>query len=465
MQLISPQFLLFAAVTLAVYYLLARKAQNIWLLLASYFFYVFIGWEYALVLLGVTLVNYWIGRKATSRSWLYLGVALDLGSFLALKLLSGPYGPRLVGLAGGTVPPEAFDLLLPIGFSFYILQAISYLLDIHRGQAEPADDFVDFALYLSFFPKLLAGPIERPARFLAGLRAERRVENVDFARGIGLILLGILRKVIIADRLRALLPPTIFSDPAAFSSLEKLIWLLTFTVSLYNDFAGYTSIARGLAALMGFDLSPNFRQPFFARSFGDFWTRWHISLSFWLRDYIFFPARRWLLKHRWQHWITLAAPPLLTMLASGYWHGAYVTLFVWGALHGLFLIGEQVLKFPSAQTTSKLRGALSTLFVFTTTTLALIFFAAASLRAALVYFTGLFAFTGNFSSAPPFIDLFFAAAACLWLDWQESRHASDAFFLKWTPAKQAWGFALALWLLILFLGPQANVVTFVYQGF
>ena len=160
MQLLSLPFLLFAAITLIVYYLLARKAQNIWLLAASYFFYVTISPQYALALLAVTILNFNIGKKATSRFWLALGVSLNLVSFAALKLLSGPYGPRLL-----PVPPEALSLLLPIGFSFYILQAISYLIDIHNHQADSAEDLVDFALYLSFFPKLLAGPIERPARF------------------------------------------------------------------------------------------------------------------------------------------------------------------------------------------------------------------------------------------------------------------------------------------------------------
>ena len=460
MQIISIQFLIFAAVTLAVYYLLARKAQNIWLLLASYFFYATISWQYALVLLAVTILNFWLGRKASSRGWLALGLGLNLSSFLALKLLSGPYGPRLL-----PIPPEALSLLLPIGFSLYILQAISYLVDIHNRQADVADNLVDFALYLSFFPKMLAGPIERPARFLSGLRAGHRVDGTALARGLGLILVGLLRKVILADRLTSFLPPTIFSGPAAFSSLEKIIWLLVFTFGLYNDFAGYTSIVRGLSALMGIELSPNFRQPFFANSLSDFWTRWHISLSFWLRDYIFFPARRWLMQRRWPQLVTIILPPLVTMLASGLWHGAYVSVLVWGGLHGTYLVLEQLFKSKAPRPSNRIRSTLSVLAVFSITTLTLIPFAASSLRTALEYFTGLFAFTAQITTTIPVPDLLAAAALTLWLDWQESRHSTDAFFLKWTPRAQAWGFTLALWLLILFLGPQAGLVTFVYQGF
>ena len=465
MQIISVPFLIFAALTLAVYYLLARRAQNIWLLLASYFFYVTISWPYALVLLAVTGTNYWIGKRIASPRWLTLGLILNLGSFLSLKLLAGPYGPRLVGLTGQTVAPDALSLLLPIGFSFYVLQAISYLLDIHHGQAQPAGNFVDFALYLGYFPKLLSGPIERPARFFSTLQTDRRVTNVDFARSLGLILVGLVRKVIIADRINALLPPTVFSNPASFSSLDKLAWLLVFTFGLYNDFQGYTTIVRGLSGLFGIELSPNFRQPFFSHSLSDFWTRWHISLSFWLRDYIFFPTRRWLMQHRWPQWIAMVAPPLLTMLASGLWHGMYATMLVWGAIHGLYLVGEQLLRGRRAAQPSWWRHALSVLFIFCLTTLAFAVFASSSLHAAFNYVTGLFAFTGGTAAPLPLIDLLSAAAFSLWLDWQESRHHSDAFFMQWKPTAQAWGFALALWLMLLYLGPQAGTVTFVYQGF
>lgn len=460
MQIVSLPFLAFSIIVLGVYYLLARKAQNAWLLLASYFFYVTISWEYALVLLAITCANFGLGRKAPGRGWLWLGIGLNLSSLIALKLLSGPYGPRLLPL-----PPEALNLLLPVGFSFYILQAISYLVDIHNGQADAADDFVDFALYLSFFPKMLAGPIERPARFLSGLRVDRRVDASTLARGLGLILVGLVRKVVLADRLTSFLPPTIFSDPAAFSSLEKLIWLLVFTFGLYNDFAGYTTIVRGLGALMGLELSPNFRQPFFANSLSDFWTRWHISLSFWLRDYIFFPARRWLMQRRGPQILTISLPPLLTMIASGFWHGAYASVIVWGGLHGVYLVLEQLLKSKTLRQSSRVWSAISVPFVFSLTSLTLIAFASSSLRAARIYFTGLFDFTAGITTFIPVIDLLAAAVFSLWLDWQASRHATDAFFVKWSPRAQAWGLALMLWLLILFFGPQANVVTFVYQGF
>lgn len=460
MQILSIQFLVFSLIILAVYYLLARKAQNVWLLLASYFFYVTISWKYALVLLIVTLINFWLGRKAASRFWMWLGIGLNLSSFAALKLIAGPYGPHFIPL-----PADALRLLLPVGFSFYILQAVSYLVDIYNQQAETAGNLVDFALYLSYFPKLLAGPIERPASFVSKLQAVRHVDGATLVHGLGLIIVGIIRKVIIADRMRAFLPPTVFSNPAAFSSLEKLIWLLVFTFSLYNDFAGYTSIVRGLSYLFGIELSPNFRQPFFSDSLSDFWARWHISLSFWLRDYIFFPSRRWLMKKRWPQLLTILLPPLATMLVSGFWHGAYAAVLVWGSLHGLYLVGEQLLKSRSPRSPSPLRHGLSILGIFVLTTLTLILFVASSLGSAIQFFTGLFAFTGQITSYIPVIDLSTAVILTLWLDWQEIRHATDAFFMKWSPTAQAWGFALALWLLFLFMGPHANVVTFVYQGF
>ncbi len=465
MQIISPQFLAFTTVTLAVYYLLARKAQNAWLLLASIFFYITIRWEYAVAILALSLINYFIGQKVESRGWLRLGLTINIASFALLKLFSGPYGGGLAGLLHIPITSDALSLLLPIGFSFYILQAISYLLDIHRGQSQPARSYVDFALYLTYFPKLLAGPIERPARFLSRLEADRRVDNIAFARSVGLILVGILRKVILADRINALIPATVFSDPASFSSVEKMIWLLVFAFGLYNDFQGYTTIIRGVSGLFGIELELNFRQPFFAKSFSDFWTRWHISLSFWLRDYIFFPLRRWLMQHRWPAWIATFAPPLVTMLVSGYWHGAYLTMIGWGLLHGFYLIGEQILGFPRTHETNKIRGVLSNLFVFLLISLAWIPFATSSLRASANYALGIFSFSGSISTPLPLLDILPAFAASLWLDWQESKHNSDAFFMKWSPNSQAWGLAIAIWLMILFLGPQAGLVTFVYQGF
>jgi D-alanyl-lipoteichoic acid acyltransferase DltB (MBOAT superfamily) len=171
------------------------------------------------------------------------------------------------------------------------------------------------------------------------------------------------------------------------------------------------------------------------------------------------------MKHRWPQLAATIIPPLVTMLASGYWHGAHAAMLAWGGLHGLYLVGEQLLKSKTPRSPSRLRTALSTLTVFALITLSWIPFAASSLRAAVVYFTGLFAFTAQVTSVIPAVDLVAAAALTLLLDWQESRHATDAFFMKWTPRARAWGFAAALWILILFLGPQANVVTFVYQGF
>jgi D-alanyl-lipoteichoic acid acyltransferase DltB (MBOAT superfamily) len=462
MQLISVQFLIFSITVLAVYWLLARKAQNIWLLLVSYFFYGTFNRWFAVVLFAVTIINFFLGQRARSRPWFTLGILLNLSSFMALKLISGPYASLLLPF-----PPDVLNLLLPVGFSFYILQAISYLVDIHNGTAEPADSLLDFALYLSYFPKLLAGPIERAASFLSKLQNDRHVDAANLTRGMGLILIGLVRKVVLADRLSLFLPPTVFSDPSGFSALEKIIWLLVYIFRLYNDFAGYTSIVRGLSALMGIELSPNFRQPFFATSLSDFWTRWHISLSFWLRDYIFVyvyvPLRRWLIRNHRSQYPAVILPPILTMLASGFWHGAYASIMVWGGLHGLYVVLEQLLK-PLRRSMQTMK-AVSSLFVFFIITLTWIPFAASSLGSAVEFFQGLFNFTFQVTSYIPIPDLFAALLLTLWLDWQEARHGMDAFFLKWKPSAQAWGLAAAIWILILFLSPGLRTVTFVYQGF
>ncbi|MBN1303508.1 MAG: MBOAT family protein [Anaerolineales bacterium] len=470
MEIISLSFLIFAVIVLAVYYLLSQRAQNFWLLLVSYVFYLSFGWQYGMVLAGATLVNYWLaiqigkGKKA----WLVPGILVNAGSFGIMKLIAGPYGPGLLGHFllnwDGALSTR---ILLPIGFSFYILQAISYLIDVSRRQITPTENLVDFALYLAYFPKLLAGPIERARDFLPQIEKGRIVNNTAAGRNIGLIVIGLLRKVIIADHLNYLRPIDIFTHPLEYSILERLIWLLVFAFGLYNDFAGYTSIVRGLSGLMGIELASNFSQPFFAHSFSDFWNRWHTSLSHWLRDYTFYPTRRWLLKHRAPDLVTMAFPPLITMLVSGYWHGAYITMLLWGCLHGFYLILDQLLKLEgrTAPTAGfSLRNSLTWLLVFILVTATWVPFSASSTLTALDFFRGPISAHLNFP-AITLIDLSLLVIFSLWTDWQEYRNEPDAFFLGWKQATKIWALAGALLLLLLLAGKMSNLSGFVYQGF
>jgi len=464
MEIISLPFLAFALIVTLVYSRLARPAQNVWLLAASYFFYLTWGWSAALVLLVMTLLNYLIGLRLGSDSparsrWLWAGILLNGASLVVLKVLVSPYAASIFQSQANWTA-----ILLPVGFSFYTLQAISYLVDVSRGQVAPVRSLVDFALYLAYFPKLLSGPIEKAGRFIPQLEKTRSVDNARLGTGLGLILVGLLRKLLIADALASIHPVGIFTDPGAYSTLERFTWLVVFAFTLYNDFAGYTSIVRGLSALLGVELSPNFAQPFFARSFGEFWNRWHISLSVWLRDYIFFPLRRQMLQRRLPSWAALAAPPLVTMLVSGYWHGASLSMLSWGGLHGVYQVVEQKFRQPRPSE-SALQKILSALVVFTFVTLAWIPFAVGDFSTALTYLTGFLPpYTFGFPSAA-WLNIAAALLFSLWLDWQEYKAGSDVYFLGWTARRQTLAVFTALLALLLFAGGGPDISNFIYQGF
>jgi D-alanyl-lipoteichoic acid acyltransferase DltB (MBOAT superfamily) len=253
----------------------------------------------------------------------------------ALKLL------RLLHLPS---PDIALTLLLPVGLSFYTLQAIAYLVDIYQGKSQPASSPLDFALYMAYFPRLVAGPIERAGAFMGQLHRPRRVDNSAVARGLALIVVGLVRKTLVADVLRPLTNFQVFRTPAEFSGPQLIATLIAFAIYVYNDFAGYTSLVRGVSALFGIELTSNFNLPFFSRSFTELWNRWHISLSAWLRDYIYYPLSRAFLRRdpSSRGLATLLVPPLVTLAASGLWHGASWNMLAWGALNGLFLAGERM---------------------------------------------------------------------------------------------------------------------------
>jgi D-alanyl-lipoteichoic acid acyltransferase DltB (MBOAT superfamily) len=245
---------------------------------------------------------------------------------------------------GMTIQADGLKILIPLGLSYYVLQAISYLVDVYRGQLKASTDFIDFSLYLAYFPKLVSGPIERARTFLPKLASQRVVDKQVLARSAMLIFVGMIRKLLIADLLAASFLPDVFELPAKYNPLELTLWLLIYAFALYNDFAGYTNMVRGVSGLFGIELSANFRTPYFSRNFTEFWKRWHITLSEWLRDYIYFPLSRFLsrLDHKYRNLMNLILPPMITMLVSGLWHGFSLHMLLWGGLHGFYQIVERL---------------------------------------------------------------------------------------------------------------------------
>lgn len=474
MTITSLTFAGFVALVLVLYYALPRRPQNILLLAASYAFYLTWSWWYALVLAILTLANFALAGRIRSggrprRTVLWAGVGINLAALAVFKYEDFFVPDLLDRLNAWGVETGAGGLtvLLPVGMSFYIVAVISYLIDVYRRQVPPATDLVDFALYMAYFPKLLSGPIERARDFLPRLAAPRVVDNDRLARSFTLIVLGAVRKLALADTLTLMLPRGLFHNPDQFGAPQLIGYLLIYALALYNDFAGYTNIVRGVSGLFGIELSANFDTPYFSRNLTEFWNRWHITLSHWLRDYIYFPTSRALLRRnpRRTNIPNLFLPPMLTMLASGLWHGPGWSMLLWGALHGVYLIGERLLALwrPAGppQNQPRWRQGFAMLVVVTLVVLAWVPFGAPDVPHALAYWQGML----NFSDLRrPTVRVLVAILPALWLDWVQYRRNDELVFLRWPRLAQAALLALAI--LAIFLATQIDTSPpFVYQGF
>ena len=351
MNITSIHFVLFTILVLGVYYFLPRRPQNYWLLLVSYVFVLTWEWQFAVSLGVITTVNYLLALRLRvsnqgRRGLLWAGIGFNLLALVFFRATNFflPQFESLLGSLRISTQTGGLQILIPLGLSYYVLQTISYLVDVYRGQLKATSDLVDFALYLAYFPKLIAGPIERARTFLPKLAQPRILDNQVLARSIALIFIGVTRKLLIADILTASFLSDVFELPSKYNPLELTLWLLIYAFALYNDFAGYTDIVRGVSGLFGIELSANFQTPYFSRNFTEFWKRWHITLSEWLRDYIYFPISRVLRRGNpsFQKVTSLILPPMITMLVSGLWHGLSLHMLVWGGLHGLYQIVERI---------------------------------------------------------------------------------------------------------------------------
>ncbi len=345
------QTLSFVALLLAVlalYWLLRRREQNILLLVASYVFYGYVDPLLALLLGGFTLVMYATGLNAASvdagelrsirRRKISLGIAIAaaIGVIVVFKYLGFfvDEAGRLAEAVGFGTFSNHLNIILPVGVSFYTLQALSYVIDVYRGRVAPRRNLLNFALFVSFFPQLVAGPIERASRLLPQFESRRSIDSEDIQDAATLILWGFFKKLVIADNVGVIADAVFATESPGFS----LLWVgvLAFGLQIFADFSGYTDIARGTARLFGIKLSTNFDHPHMARSPVDFWRRWHISLSTWFRDYVYIPmggSRRGELRVSWNI--------LATFLLSGLWHGAAWNFLAWGGYHGLLVIGQR----------------------------------------------------------------------------------------------------------------------------
>ena len=346
MSFTSFEFLIFFLTVFALYWLAReRRWQNALLLLAGYVFYGWVHPWYAFMLGASTLADYFIAHGMVAqperkRGLLWLSLLLNLGVLAFFKYYNF-FSPALVSALDGlklSADPLLVNILLPAGLSFYTLKKLGYVLDVSKGTLKPTHTLLDFSLYVSFFPQIVAGPIERPQKLLPQLEATRVWKWDNFTQAWPLVVMGLFKKVVIADSIKIIVDQ-IFSlnQPSGFLLLSAS---LGFTLQILADFSAYIDIARGIAMLLGFDTSENFNKPYLSISPTDFWNRWHITLSTWLRDYIFFPTRRALMRARVRlpDWLVQSLPPLLTMFISGLWHGAGWTFVVWGLYYGVLIV-------------------------------------------------------------------------------------------------------------------------------
>lgn len=410
----SFAFFLFLPVVFFLYWFVTYKSlqlQNALLLLASYFFYSWWDWRFLGLLLLSTLIDYVFGflvagKPSSKRKWyLWLSIfnnLLVLGIFKYYNFFITELQHALETV-GVHFHPLLISIALPVGISFYTFHGMSYVLDIYKGKVQPEKSFIRYATFVSFFPLLVAGPIERATHLLPQINRKRVFNHTQAIEGLRLILWGLVKKVVIADSLAAVVSP-LFAYPEAYPGSTLLLGAVLFSFQIYGDFSGYTDIAIGTAKLFGFELLTNFRFPYFSRDIAEFWRRWHISLSSWFRDYVYIP-----LGGSKAGKLLSIRNVMVIFLLSGFWHGASWNFIIWGGVHALafipLLLREKnrvhVDVVASHKAWPGTKELLQMFFTFAFVTFAWIFFRSASLPQTLQYLQsipkGLFTRPANLS--------------------------------------------------------------------
>ena len=473
----SISFLIFLPVVFILYWGLFNKSlklQNIFLLIASYLFYGWWDYRFLALIAASTLVDFIVGRflqktgKQIHRKMLLclsLGFNLGLlGFFKYYNFFIESWIDSWANL-GVDMQVSSLNIILPVGISFYTFQTLSYTIDVYRRKIEPTSDIINFAVFVAFFPQLVAGPIERAKHLLPQFSKKRIFIEERGISGIHLILWGLFKKIVIADSC-AIYVNAIFDNYENMNSATLLLGAVYFAFQIYGDFSGYSDIAIGTGRLFGFDLMRNFNFPYFSRNIAEFWRRWHISLSTWFRDYLYIPlggSRG----SKWQQ----VRNVFIIFLVSGFWHGANWTFVIWGGLHALFflplLLGDQNRKHLNQVAENKIspsfRELLQMLFTFGLTSFAWIFFRADSLTDALYFIERMFTdlrFELQYLSIERYnVEMMLIIGIFVLLEWFH-RHLEHPFSgsFKWVKI-------IAVILMLLTLGVYSDQQEFIYFQF
>lgn len=410
----SLEFAVFFIIVYALYLVMDHKWQNRMLLVASCIFYAAWDWRFLFLMFVSITTDYFCALKIQGsdkekirKGFLFFAVFINLGILGFFKYFNFfvTSFDRLTGWFGFSFQPHLLHIILPVGISFYTFQALSYVMDVYRKELEPTRSFRDHALFVSYFPQLVAGPIMRARDLLPQILASRKLSLAKFYEGFYLIFWGLFLKIFVADNLARIVNP-VFADQGPYNAGRVIIALYAFAFQIFCDFAGYSNIARGLGKCMGFNIMINFNLPYFATNPSDFWRRWHISLSTWLRDYLYIP-----LGGNKKGQLATYRNLAITMLLGGLWHGAAWTFVIWGAYHGLLLIVHRLLKpllaripDPKNAVMAKMWFFLRVIFFFHLTCIGWLIFRAGSIRQ-ILDMLGSFIFNFNVSLGMGFFSL------------------------------------------------------------
>lgn len=467
----SLTFLVFFAVVLALYWRLPRRGQNGFLLLASLVFYGSWNWTLLPLIVFSATVDFLCGRSidrsagaGRRRALLVVSVVTNLsllGFFKYYNFFVESFNALLGALGLGT-SLHTLAIILPVGISFYTFQSMAYTIDVYRRQLRPCGSYVDFLVYISFFPQLVAGPIERGADLLPQIETPREpISSPRVLSALKLMAIGYFQKVAIADTL-APIAESIYGNATQVDGLTALAGGYAFMFQVYGDFSGYSKIARGASRLLGIELSLNFRQPYFSRNVQELWRRWHITLTTWFRDYLYIPlggSRAGRLRRSFNI--------LATMTLSGLWHGADWNRFTWGFLHGLyFVVWRELWRGPARRPARGWRAVASWFLTMHVFMLALLIFRALSMSDALAMLEAITTLRGRFGQEALTVGLYMAVTFALdafleRADRRGDRYLMHLFSRNWA-VETAVVAGLVLWLLLL---GENHAVPFVYFQF
>lgn len=420
----SISFLVFFLVTATLYYCLTHRWRIRLLLVASYSFYGFWKLEYVVLLAAATIVTYGCGLKMGTQSeptkkklFLVISIATNVCMLVGFKYLNflNEALRDFLGLIDISYHVPALKILLPVGISFYTFKTISYVVDVYRGDQKPEKQLVPYALYVSFFPQLLAGPIERSGILLTQFKRKIEFDYEKVTGGLRLVAWGLFKKLVIADRVAAMVN-TVYNNPHEYEGIQFILATFFYGYQIYCDFSGYSDIAIGTASILGFDSMPNFRRPYFSGSLTEFWRRWHISLSTWFRDYLYIPLGGSRTRPlRWQ------ANLIVVFIVSGLWHGSDWTFIAWGCVHVFYLLfgiwtrswRAKSIELFRLNRFPKLHRFIAILITFALVNFAWIFFRANNINDAIYIATHLFSGMGHFLASLTDLKYVFHALAKL----------------------------------------------------